>query len=407
MGFRSPMAGRGAGCLCLAGVIACATVALGQSSGAASETGGRVQLELRVAGDLFATAAPDAAPVRQPITLEATFDFLERPEPAAGPRGVARRYRAAEATIHAAGRQTRRQLAADAAELLVALEGTTPVPYLAAGFLSRNELELLQVPCDPLLVDGLRPDRVVTARDSWKLDADLAAGLLAIDTIDSGGLEATLETVAEGVARIRLAGTIVGGVDGAPTRLEVQGTAHAAATAEEDGEGWRIDGAVAELEATISERREAGWVSPGLAIEATVVMRRSATIGRTPVEAESTAERAALPDRPQGEGRPGMIWHRHPGDRYALVLDSRWRVVEDGPEGLVMRFVDRGALVAQCSILPLPRIRPDSPPSEETVGKDLRRSLAEQFGLLAESEAVRREDGTRVVRVVADGAADG
>jgi hypothetical protein len=35
------------------------------------------------------------------------------------------------------------------------------------------------------------------------------------------------------------------------------------------------------------------------------------------------------------------------------------------------------------------------------------RSLGDQFGLLAESEATTRDDGTRVVRVVAEGAADG
>jgi hypothetical protein len=396
----------------LTGLTAAAAAALGHASGGPPDEypGSRVTVELRVAGDLFATAAPDSEPVRQPIALAASFDFSERAAAAAGPRGVARRYRTATATIDSAGRQTRRRLASDAAELLVALEGTTPIPYLATGFLAREEVELLEVPFDPLLADGLRPAEVVALADSWTIDADLAAGLLAIDAIESGSLQATLEDVAAGAARIKLSGTIVGGVDGVPTRLEVKGIATAPATAPEPAAGWRIDGRVTDLEVTIAERREAGWVSPGLEVEATVVMHRSAADDRATADSESTADHSALAerpvDRPQGEGRPGAVWHRHPGGRYAIVLDARWRVVEDGPEGLVMRLVDRGALLAQCSILALPRTKADSPPSEETVRADVRRSLAGQFGRFVDSEAVSRDGGTRVVRVVADGSAD-
>jgi hypothetical protein len=393
----------------LVGLTAAAAAALGHASGGPPDEypGSRVTVELRVAGDLFATAAADSDPVRQPIALAASFDFSERAAAAAGPRGVARRYRTATATIDAAGRQTERRLAADAADLLVALEGTTPIPYMATGFLAREEIELLEVPFDPLLTDGLRPAEAVALDDSWTIDADLAAGLLAIDAIESGGLKATLEGVAAGTARIRLSGTIV---DGVPTRLKVKGTATAAATATEPAAGWRIDGRVTDLEITIAERREAGWVSPGLEVEATVVMHRSAADDRATADSESTADHSALAespvDRPQGEGRPGAVWHRHPGGRYAIVLDRRWRVVEDGPEGLVMRLVDRGALLAQCSILALPRTKADSPPGEETVRDDVRRSLAGQFGQFVDSEAVGRDDGTRVVRVVADGSAD-
>lgn len=403
--FRSFRAALAASALAVAATVA--TVG-GQPPAAGAEAASRVTIELELAGELFATAEADAEPVRQPVAVAASFDFLERPEPAAGPGGAVRTYRTAAATIDSAGSTSRRRLAGDAAEVLVALEGTTAVPYLATGFLTREELELLDLPFDSLLIDGLRPATAVAAGDAWKIPADLAAGLLAIDTIESGGITATLAGVADGQARLRLSGTVVGGIDGVPTRLEVTGTATAAATAAEAaaGEAWRIDGRVTGLEATIAERREPGWVSPGLEVEATLTLSRSPAgeePGPTAGPAEPAPRRA---ERPQGEGRPGMVWHRHPGGRYAAVLDARWRVVEDGPEGLVMRLVDRGALLAQCSILPLPRTKAESPPSEETVRDDVRRSLAGQFGQLAESEATTRDDGTRVVRVVADGSAD-
>ncbi|MFM7137551.1 MAG: hypothetical protein ACKO1M_10855, partial [Planctomycetota bacterium] len=276
------------------------------------------------------------------------------------------------------------------------------------------EAELLDTPFDPILIDSLRPDHPVATGDSWKLPGDLAAGLLAIDTVESGSIEATLADVAEGRAIVKLEGTVVGAADGVPTRIQVIGRATAQATIQED-QSWRIDGPISEVEATVSERREAGWIAPGLDVEATIGITRSQAVAPAaapvaiPSEPTLAADGLAPPEaeRPAGKGRPGMVWHRHRQGRYASVLDARWRVVEDGPEGLVLRLSDRGRLVAQCSVLPLPRVASEAAPSEETVRADVRRSLGEQFGLLAESESATRDDGTRLVRVVAEGAADG
>ena len=93
--------------------------------------------------------------------------------------------------------------------------------------------------------------------------------------------------------------------------------------------------------------------------------------------------------------------------RYDLVHDARWRAIENGPDGLVMRFVDRGALVAQCSITALPRSASQSPPTIAEVERDLQRSLDGQFGRLEHSSEATRSDGVRFVRVVATGRADG
>ena len=71
-----------------------------------------------------------------------------------------------------------------------------------------------------------------------------------------------------------------------------------------------------------------------------------------------------------------------------------------------MRLMDRGALVAQCSILPLPRTAAEKPPELETVRRDVERSLGDQFGQIIAAEATTRGDGTRVVRVVAEGTAE-
>jgi hypothetical protein len=386
--------------------------------GADPDAASAVEFDLRVRGELFATAAAGAEPVRRPIALDARFEFTEQSASGAGRDTVLRRYTIARADIETAGQRVGQQLATDARDVVVQLAGMMPRPYLAHGFLSREEAELLDVPFDPLLLDGLRPDHPVAVGGSWKLPGDLVAGLLAMDTVESGGLEATLSSASEGTATVKLQGTVVGAADGAPTRIEVTGQATAAGVPDEDG-AWRFTGPITTLEAAVSERREAGWVAPGLAVEATVTFKRSPPAAPVEPTAATTANSATEPtpavaglappatDRPAGLGRPGVVWHRHRQGRYTTVLDARWRVVEDGPEGLVLRLSDRGRLVAQCSLLPLPRVAADAAPAEETVRADVRRSLGDQFGLVAESEATTRDDGTRVVRVVAEGAADG
>jgi hypothetical protein len=100
------------------------------------------------------------------------------------------------------------------------------------------------------------------------------------------------------------------------------------------------------------------------------------------------------------------VWHDGLERGYDLVADTRWRVVEDGPAGLVMRYVDRGRLLGQCSLTALPRGDALAPPTIAEVQRDLERSLAGQFGRFAQASEATRTDGVRIVRVAAEGTAE-
>jgi hypothetical protein len=361
----------------------------------------RVEIRLSVSGEIFAPTGEGSPPVREPIDVEAAFDFVEVAGDAALST-ASRRYRRATAAVRVGDRSERTTLAADARDVIVEIAGTTPTPSLAEGFLSRQEAELLDIPCDPLLLPRLMPEGAVAKGDTWKVAPDAVAGLLAIDTVSEGSIEVTLAEAVEGKASLELAGTVIGAVDGVATRITVKGTAQAACTPADTPDTWRVAGPIDQIDVTLAERRGASWVAPGLDVEATLAMSRSA-----PLDDDKHRLGPPADGRPNGHGRAGTVWHRHPHGRYTLVLDGRWRVVEDGPEGLVMRLVDRGALVAQCSILPLPRSAPDAIPTVEQVSRDVEASLADQFGHIALADATTRDDGTRVVRVMAEGSAEG
>ena len=394
----------------------------------------RVRIKLDVRGELLAPVGPDAPPLREPVEMAARFDFDETaPAPSSVETGtppvavVRRSYRDATATMRVGDTSTTATLAADARRLLVARQGTTPMPHLANGFLSAEESDLLETPFDSLLLDDLLPREPVSLGQTWGIPADITAGLLAIDTVESGSIEAHVREVVDGRALVTFAGIIDGAVDGVPTHLTVEGSFAVAANdaaASDDSTDLepsllRLHGRVLQASADIRERRQASHVAPGFEVEAQLV------VARTPLEsvAESAAEqdadavvdhaaegtssssKRAQPSRRRGAGGPGRVWYRDTKGRFDLVHDARWRRVEDGANGMVMRLVDRGALVGQCSITALPQAAAAALPTGEDVKRDVERSLAGQVVRSDAAEESDREDGLRVVRLSSSGTA--
>lgn len=406
--------------------------ASGEPSRAEHASGGtRVHATLDVSGELVMPVGGDEAPRRERVEVEATFDFDEWPAmvqgaAAAGSANAAtpaarRSYRQAAASMRIGEAKTGTALAEDARDLLVAKCGTTPLPYLADGFLSGEESDLLEIPFDVLLLDELLPrqaDAAVAVGDAWQIAGDLTAGLLAIDTIESGGLEARIERVAEGLAHVGISGMIDGAVDGVPTHVTVQGsfTVPAAnvagddASADDEAARFGLRGPVSRVAVVILERRQASHVAPGFEVEARVLVEREPLDGR-PAAEPAVVEPALVEQEPppfprrRGAGGPGQIWYRDPQGRFDLVHDIRWRRVENGANGLVLRLVDRGALVGQCSITSLPQAASSTLPSRGDVQADIERTVAGQIDRIEAAEETDRPDGLRVVRVVSSGTA--
>lgn len=405
----------------------------GQAFGA--DVAVRAQQTLDAEGKIFAPAGRGAAAVRRPITVAARFDFIEEPtvkgqalqEPDSkklnsGSKAiVVRRYRDAVADLRIDGVPQRTVLGQDARTVHVSLVGLTPVPHLPAAPLTREEVDLLDLPFDPLLLDTLRPTERLAVGTTWTVPADAAAGLLAIDTIETGRLTGQIAEITAGRGTLTISGTLAGAVDGVPTRLVVEavGTVplRAAAVAEppdgaeadEGANGWEFAGPHDQWAATIREHRQASHVAPGFELEARIsVSRRPAEAGQGGVPAGalsvSTPDAASSPSRPP-VGGPGIVWHHDPAGRYDLVHDARWRMVEEGDAGAVFRLVDRGTLVGQCSITALPRVEATAATTLAEVQRDIETALGSQFGQFTEAIETVRDDGTRVVRVVSAGRA--
>jgi len=396
----------------------------------------RVCVTLDVTGELIAAAGRDAAAVREPVEMAARFDFDEiaatpsSPGATAGPveagQLVARRvYRDATASMQIGATTTNVALAADARRLLVARRGTTPLPYLANGFLSGEEFDLLDTPFDSVLLEDLLPSASVEVGQSWEIPGDLTAGLLSIDTVESGVIEARVQKVTDASAEIVISGIVDGAVDGVPTHVTVEGSFSVAATsvaavadtADSQPARHELHGRITQVSVVLNERRQASHVAPGFEVEARVLVERTPLEQSVEVTAESGSVLDAavaavsgsavgeqgVPLRRQGVGGPDRVWYRDSVGRFDLVHDTRWRRVEDGPNGLVMRLIDRGALLGQCSITSLPQAPAAALPTRADLQRDIERSLAGQVVRVESGEETDRDDGLRIVRLASEG----
>lgn len=374
----------------------------------------RCRVKLDVTGELIAPAGRGQPSIRRPIEMAARFDFEERPLPEAAT--AARIYTDAVATMRVGDAPLTTSLATDARRVLVARQGATVEPHLAEGCLTGAEHDLLSTPFDAMLLDDMLPSVAVADGATWDISPDLTAGLLAIDTVESGRIEARLEEVAGGRGRVSFSGAVDGGVDGVPTHVDVSGSFFAEARVVPETAGDTVaaaDGPVAlrhefrrpvdQLSVVIRERRQAGHVAPGFDVEARMLVARAATDG----ERRGPSPPATVGSRPRrpGAGGPGRVWYRDADGRFDLVHDARWRVVEEGGAGLVMRLVDRGALVGQCSIAATRGDGVDSPTTDD-VRRDIERSLSGQVATVGDGGAEERDDGVRVIRVVSSGTAE-
>jgi len=391
----------------------------------------RVRVKMDARGELFAPTGDDAGEVRRAFTAAARLDFLEgfadaNPAGAAAAspphdaRGVRHFFSAAsELTIDGAG--TRRSLEPATTTLIVA-SSPAVTHFSLDALLTREEAELLAIAFDPLLLDRLLPPSDEGSAE-WHPPAELVAALLAIDTIgrpadgpqtDSAGdspdspkvgpLVVRVEPAADpdGTTKLLVTGTVHGAVDGVPTTIRVDGSY------ELDTPGQRVKSGVVRLR----EKRLAGHVSPGFECEASFQMARRPAAGSQAVPAADAAVLSGMEEAwarlvsGESAGNPRSLRFEDPDRRFRLVHDARWRVVADDSRGLVLRMVDDGALLAECTVSPLPPGEAGMP--IEDFRRDVERSLGSRLGrFTASDELPAAKSPVRVLRIVSEGTTDG
>lgn len=395
----------------------------------------RVRVKVDVRGELFAPTGAQGQEARKAFTSSARFDFVEaaatnepgRPEPRAAAHGAiaVRHFFSAAAELSVDGSPSRRSLR-EAASTLGIVRSPAVRHFAADAYLTPEEIELLLLPFDPLLLDGLVPN-VAEEESHREVSPEWTAAVLGLDTIgrstaptESGdgtslGLQSRLVPAEEPGQpdRVVVVGTIRGAVDGVPTTIEVDGRL----TLEPD------TGHVTQAVVEMREKRLAGHVSPGFDCQATIQMARRPAEGTraVPHAGEAVVESVRLgwerlrgssaarldPLAGTGPGDPARAWTADSNRRFAIIHDVRWRAVAENGRGLVFRMVDDGALLAECTVSPLVPSPAGAEASLEDFRRDVERSLGEKMLRITSEKAARRDDGLTDLRIVSEGAEGG
>jgi hypothetical protein len=353
----------------------------------------RVQIALQVGGDLKLVDSQGKSS-ELPMSVVANLAYDEAilaVAPDGKPSRSARYYDDVRAVIKIAQGGERPVL--DASRRMIVAErkpDETAQLYCPTSPLLREELDLIDVPGGSLVIDDLLPSEPVAKGESWKIGDKTLAALLSLDAVSWCDASGILGDITDGVADIAVGGTLNAAVAGIGTEIELK------VKIKFDTKSRQIR----QFAMLVKENRAVGHIGPGLDTVAKVIMN----IGPIPHSQHLTA--AALETLPKETPAEVLALGYEPrGGQYRMQYDRRWFVTEDEAKLTVLRLVDRGELVAQCNISPLPKLEKPVPLAEYQ--RDVERTLGKSFGKFVSAGQTINEAGYAVFRVVVHGEVSG
>lgn len=354
-----------------------------------------VKAVVEVTGDLKLNS--DGTKVeRLPIKVTAELDYVQRLSTTSGIPGsktaadgrMLRYYRGAKATMKLRDSEMQQTLSDSRRLMMADIAGDQAVLFSPAGPLTREELELVDVPASQLVTTALLPGKSVAIGDTWTYDDAIICRLLGLEAVQQQSIVAKLEKVEIGVAMIALEGKVSGAVGGVASDIELKGRANFDL-------GTKV---VSWLVLAIRENRSIGHAQPGF--EAVTKLRMVAAPAASAPEFAAD-QLSGLPLEPNA-GSPLMLLKSERG-AYELIHDRRWRTMIDRSDVTILRMVDRGDLVAQCNISRLPPLAKDKQLTMDGFQADIRRTLGKNFGEIIDATEQQTDSGLRMLRVTASG----
>ncbi len=350
----------------LGGARGAATVELREGDPSGGTT--RVQVVLNASGQYLPAPAPGAAKGEASrkfaLKVELQLDYFERRLKGAGRGRAFRRVVRAASALNGEIRPMASAIRPEVALLVAEPSAEGVVVFSPGGPLTRSELELVEVPGDPLTLAGLLPDRAVKTGDRWVVSDAAARSLSTYDALIANKLEATLESFDDASARVRLRGEIRGSVLGGEGTLACDGSYTF------DRKAARID----RLSVDRAETRRPGIVEEGLDVKSTL------TVTCRPAETPEVLNDAAIARLTlDGAGRDRLVL-KAPSGQYALEHDRNWHIFSDDRRLVVLKRVVNGKLVAQCNLAMGPSVGRGQHQDPGQFRSDVRTGLGPRFG---------------------------
>ena len=360
----------------------------------------RVSIELEAGGHNLVRTASDgkAAAVDQKLPMSVSarleYDELRLASSAAdmevqdGSLLAVRYYEKAEAVLKVDESGRTPQLADDRRLIAVASDNGRAVLYSPDGPLPREQIDLLEVVANSLFAEDLLPTEPVANGDTWEHDPAPMGAFLALDSVAVCEVKSVLDEYNANFAKVRLAGVVHGMCDGAATELEVR------ALYLFDRRLRRIT----RLHLAVREKRSIGGATPGVEAVAKLQMKIEPLKASKRLSPDVVSKATAAERTPTGD----VLYEAAPLG-FRIRHDRQWFVTGEQRESVMLRRVDRGDLVAQCTLTALPPKSAGRQVTLEQFQKDVTFSLGKSFGELVSSRQWQNAAGHYCFELVARG----
>jgi hypothetical protein len=354
-----------------------------------------VNVEIATKGTLR-TQAEQGKTTDLPVESTAAFVFRERRLPPAGRDARAlqavREFETARMQATIQGSETVVELP-DSQKLIVASGRSEGVlNYSLRTLLTREQVDLLEMPCDPLTLISLLPGESVDVGSTWKVPewaGQMLAGVEAVSKVDLNG---KVDSLTETEAKLRISGTVSGLKAGAATTLTLEGVL------EFDIANNYLRGGTLRVEVAA----DIGTVAPGIQASVTArFSRRPATTSGAITDALVESIPLDPPDRALElvfDAGPWGLRLRH--DRGWYVFHA---ILDQPPKVVILRLVELGSLVSQCNISPIPDAVPGEHTPLDEFASDIQTSLGHVFRGFKSQKVSPLTDGRTLVEVIATG----
>lgn len=356
-----------------------------------------VSTEIKTQGKVRTVAAPGKT---QDLPLQSTAAFAFR-ERRLGPAGrdaralrAVRDFTAARVTAKVGDHPSDIALPNDVRLIVASGRREGMINYCPRALLTRDQVDLLEMPGDPLLLQALLPTHEVELNKSWTVPEWLVQVLSGVEAIETASMSGVLKSMTGNEAVVEVDGRISGLREGAKTNVAIRGTV----TCRTDTNYL----SAANLTYTIEG--DVGSVAPGMEATVTVKLTRAPTQEVGPL---TDALLAAIPVEPPAEALR-LVFDATPWQ--TRLLHSRdWfvfhAVLDQPPKVAILRLVEQGSLVCQCNISPIPDAAPGTQTPIDQFQRDIKNVLGDAFRGFKSQQTFRTGDGRMVAEVIVSGEA--
>ncbi len=331
-----------------------------------------------------------------PLSVTAQEEYYARRLPSAGRDERAfrniRSYETASVNISVDNEKTRTQLP-KVMNIIVAEGRREGLLYYSPEYvMSRNHLDLLSVPGDPLTLLPLLPKTDVEVHQEWPVDTWAISMLTGMEAVVDAKLTCQLTSADEATATIKFHGNIEGAIAGAKSKIVISGT----------GTFDRKNQLLSRVEYNQQENRSVGVASPGMKVGSkTIIVRKIA-------EARADLTDQLLSAIPLDPGPKSNLLHFQPKNwKLRFFHDRHWHVFQETAQVVVLRLMIDGSLVSQCNVALIQRVAPGERTPGENFQADIQKSLGDRLTQIVSAEEVSNKDGLFIYRVIAEGSANG